>query len=158
MKKKIIIGCMMALCLAACSSCALPFEFPFGNTKDEVSVSVDEQVKMASVEQKTEDMVAIRVTDAEKGKKLIEVMQALRADEQLTFTQDSQGMVIAINGTEYAADWSGCWMLYTSDEEFSSIEWGVYEYHGAALGSAVFGEDALPVVNGEIYVWVYTKF
>ena len=158
MKKKIIIGCMMALCFITCSACTLPFEFPLGNTTDEVSVSFQEQVKIAAVEEKSEDVLAIRVTDAEKDKKLIEVMQALRTDEQLTFTQDSQGMVIAINGKENAADWSGCWMLYTSDEEFSSIEWGVYEYHGAALGSAVFGADALPVVNGEIYVWVYTKF
>ena len=158
MKKKWIVGFMTALCLTTCSSCALPFEFPFSNTTDEVSVSFQEQVKIAAVEEKSEDMVAIRVTDAEKDKKLIEVMQALRADEQLTFTQDSQGMVIAINGKENAADWSGCWMLYTSDEELSNTAWGTYDYNGETLGSAVLGADSLLVVNGEVYVWVYTSF
>ena len=157
MKKKWLVGFMAAVCLTACSACSLPFDLPFGNTTDTVSVSVEEEVKNAAVEKKAEDMVAIRVLE-ETNAKLIEIMQELKADEALTFTQDAQGMITAVNGKENAADWSKCWMLYTSDAEFSSTEWGGYEYNGVTLGSASFGADTLPVKKGKVYVWVYTSF
>ena len=157
MFKKGVVGLIAAVCLAACSACALPFNLPFGNATDEVSVSFTEEVKSATVESKSADMVAIRVLE-ETNAKLIEIMQELKADEALTFTQDAQGMITAVNGKENAADWSKCWMLYTSDAEFSSTEWGGYEYNGVTLGSASFGADTLPVKKGKVYVWVYTSF
>ena len=157
MKKKWIVGFMMALCLTTCSSCSLPIDLPFLNTSDKVSVSVQEEVKVATVQQATEDMVAILVLEETDGR-LVDVMESLQADGLMTFTKDSQGMVTAVNGTENAADWSACWMLYTSDAEFSSTEWGGYEYKGETLGSAIFGADTLPVKKGEVYIWVYTSF
>lgn len=156
MKKKWIAGFMMALCLTTCSACSLPFDLPFDvpflNTSKEVSV------KCATVENKTEDMVAIRVTDAEENTMFVDVMKSLQTGGALTFTQDAQGMVTSVNGKENAADWSACWMLYTSDTELSTTEWGGYDYDGVTLGSASFGADMLPVKNGEVYIWVYTSF
>lgn len=157
MKKKWMVGFIAAVCLATCSACSLPFDLPFGNTTDTVSVSVEEEVKNAAVEKTAEDMVAIRVLE-DTNAKLIDIMQELKADEALTFTQDGQGMITSVNGKENAADWSKCWMLYTSDTEFSSTEWGGYEYNGATLGRASFGADTLPVKKGEVYIWVYTSF
>ena len=161
MKKKWIVGFMMALCLTTCSACSLPFELPFDvpflNTSDAVSISGQEEVKAAAVEYTAEDVVVIRVLE-ETDAKLIHVMETLRADGFLNFTKDTQGMVTAVNGKENPSDWSACWMLYTSDTEFASAEWGVYEYHGESLASAVFGADTLPVKKGEVYIWAYTSF
>jgi len=67
MKKKWIVGFMMVLCLTTCSACSLPFELPFDvpflNTSDAVSISGQEEVKVATVEQTADDMVAIRVLE-----------------------------------------------------------------------------------------------
>ena len=153
MRKKWIVGFMTALCLTTCSACSLPFL----NTSDKVSISTQTEVKAAAVEYTAEDVVAIRVLEETDGK-LVDVMERLQADGLMTFTKDSQGMVTAVNGTENAADWSACWMLHTSDAEFSSTEWGGYEYKGETLGSAIFGADTLPVKKGEVYIWVYTSF
>ena len=153
MKRKWMAIFMAAVCLTVCSACALPF----GNTKDTQSVSFTEEVKIAAVEKSAEDMVAIRVL-GEPDVKLIDVMQDLKTDGFLNFTKDAQGMVTAIHGKKNAADWSKCWMLYTSDAELSSTEWGGYDYNGVTLGSASFGADTLPVKKGEVYVWVYTSF
>ena len=153
MFKKGMAGLIAAVCLAACSACALPF----GNTTDEVSVSFTEEVKVATVESKSENAVAIRVLE-ETDAKLLAVMQDLQADGQLTFTKDGQGMITSVNGKKNAADWSACWMLYTSDTELSSTEWGSYDYNGETLGSASFGANDMPVKKGELYVWVYTSF
>lgn len=158
MKKKWIAGFMMALCLTTCSACSLPFDLPFLKTSDKVSISANEEVKCAAVEQTTDTMVAIRVTDAAENTKLIDVMKSLQTDGFLTFAQDAQGMITAINGKENPADWSACWMLYTSDTEFSNSEWGGYDYNGTTLDSAIFGADMLPVKNGEVYIWAYTSF
>lgn len=68
------------------------------------------------------------------------------------------GMVTEINGKVNAADFSGCWMLYTSDEELSNNAWGVTAYEGQTLGSAILGAEALVVEVGEIYAWEYTIF
>ena len=68
------------------------------------------------------------------------------------------GMVTEINGKSNAADFSGCWMLFTSDTELSNNAWGVTAYEGRTLGSAILGAEALVVEVGEIYAWEYTIF
>ena len=157
MKKKWIAGFMAALCLSTCTACDLPFDLPFLNGEDSSSVSMQEEVKNATVEQTTEDMVVIRILE-ETDAKLIDVMTSLQADEQLAFTQDSQGMITSVNGKVNAADWSASWMVYTSDTELSSTEWLSYDYNGENLGLAAFGADLMPVKKGEIYIWAYTTF
>lgn len=68
------------------------------------------------------------------------------------------GMVTEINGKANTADFSGCWMLYTSDAELSNNTWGGTAYEGQTLGSAILGAEALVVEVGEIYAWEYTIF
>lgn len=104
-----------------------------------------------------EGVVAIAVEDAQDAKVLLDVMKLAQTEEKLTFTE-SNGMIMSINGKENAADWSASWMLYTSDKEMSTTEYGTYEYEGQTLCSATLGAGALPVVDGEIYVWVYVTF
>ena len=149
MKRKLLSLLLISCCLIGASACSLPF-----GGSDFVSVSFTEEEKKAAVELTAEDKVAIRVLKTNGEESLLSVMQALQADGGLTFTE-SGGMVTSINGKENPADWSYCWMLYTSDKETSNTEWGELDYNGAKLGSAVLGADALPVVEGELYVWYY---
>ena len=142
----------MACCLGT-SACSLPF---FGG-RDSVSVSFTEEEKKATVEQATEDMVAIRVLKTQGKECVLDVMQYLQADGQFTFTENG-GMITGINGRGNAADWSYCWMLYTSDAELANKEWGEIEYKGKTLGSAIVGANELPIVEGEVYVWYYQGF
>ena len=105
----------------------------------------------------TENVVVITVEEVKDAKFLMDIMEQAKADEKLAF-EVSNGMITSINGKVNPADWSYCWMLYTSDAELSNNEWGSVEYAGQTLGSAVLGAESLPVAAGEVYVWVYTKF
>jgi hypothetical protein len=105
----------------------------------------------------TENVVVITVEEVKDAKSLMDVMEQAKADEKLAF-EVSDGMITSINGKANPADWSYCWMVYTSDASMASMEYGTYEYEGKTLGSAVLGAEALPVVDGGIYVWVYQKF
>ena len=111
----------------------------------------------AIVEQTTETMVVIKVNEAEDGATLLSVMEALRSEEKLSFELAS-GMISSINGKANPADYSSCWMLYTSDTEMANTEWGTTEYHGNTLGSAILGADALTVIADAYYIWVYQTF
>ena len=90
-------------------------------------------------------------------KRLLTIMEELSADGALTF-KESGGMVTSINGKDNPADWSACWMLYTSDEEFSNTAWGSYLLEDMTLGSAIVGAESLPIKAGEYYVWSYQTF
>ena len=104
----------------------------------------------------TENVVVITVEEVKDAKSLMDVMEQAKADGELTY-ETSDGMITSLNGKANPADWSYCWMLYTSDSSMASTEYGTYEYEGQILGSAVLGAEALPVVDGGIYVWVYQK-
>ena len=150
MKRKLLSLLLIACCVGV-SACS----FPFGD-EDSVSVSFTEEEKRAAVELTAEDRVAIRVLKTEGEETLLSVMQALQADGALTFTE-SGGMVTSINGKENPADWSYCWMVYTSDEEISTTEMEL-EYNDSMLRLASFGANVLPVSEGELYVWYYQGF
>ena len=117
----------------------------------------DEKTVIASVERKEDTMVAIKVEKAGEDVLFMDVMEYLQEENELAF-EVSGGMVISINGKANAADWSASWMLYTSDEEMANTAWGTYEYNGETLGSAIVGAEALPVADGESYMWVYQSF
>ena len=91
---------------------------------------------------------------AEEKTTLMDVMAYLQEEKELSF-KVVDGMVTEINGTENAADWSACWMLYTSDTEMSNTAWGTCEYEGQNFGSAILGAEILPVIDGGVYIWVY---
>ena len=111
----------------------------------------------ASVVEKTDAMVVIKVEKVEEEATLMRVMETLKDEGKLDFKVVS-GMITEVNGVANPADFSSCWMLFTSDSELSNTEWGTVEYNGATLGSAMVGADTLPVVEGAYYVWSFQSF
>ena len=164
MKRK-LLSLLLITCCMGVSACSLPFgkdSETASSTETVTSVESTEptstvEEEKAKVEYATEDMLVIRVLKTEGEEKLLEVMAELQTDGAFTFVE-SGGMITTINGKENAADWSACWMLYTSDEELSNTAWGEVEYNGAKLGSAIVGAGELPVAEGQIYVWSYQGF
>ncbi len=139
--KKLLALLLTLVCALSLACCSLPF---FG--------------KAAATVEKSEGRVVITVNEADEGATLLAVMETLQEEGKLTFTMDATGMVTSIEGASNAADWSACWMLYTSDDELSNTEWGTVEYNGEVYASAVLGANALLVSEGEIYLWSYQAF
>jgi hypothetical protein len=109
----------------------------------------------------SETCIVIRTTKEVVGDKtdmvLIDYMSTLIADGKLT-CKIEDGMVTSINGINNPADFSSCWMLYTSDAENSNSAWGTVEYDGKEYGSAVSGAETLKIKANEIYIWVFKSF
>ncbi len=106
---------------------------------------------------KEETLIVIAVEEVDGEPTLLAVMEKLQADGRLTFTADATGMVTSIEGKENPADWSACWMLYTTDGEMADASFSV-EWQGESCGTAVVGAAALPVLAGESYIWNYQSF
>ena len=111
----------------------------------------------AIVEQTTETMLVIKINEAEENTTLLSVMETLRTKKKLSFETVS-GMVNSINGKANTADYSSCWMLYTSDSEMANTEWGTIEYNGNTYGSAILGAETLTVIANAYYIWIYQSF
>ena len=111
----------------------------------------------AEVVSKTDTMVVIKVNETEGFATLLDAMTYLSEEGELSFTV-SGGMVSSVEGKENAADWSACWMLYTSDTEMSNKEWGTITYEGNTYGSAILGVESLQVSVGEYYLLSYDTF
>ena len=111
----------------------------------------------ASVVEKTDTLIVIRVDDADEGVVLFNVMKDLQKQNQLQF-ELSGTMLSSLNGKHNLADFSACWMLYTSDTAMGNAQWGTYDYQGMVCLSAILGGDALTVSSGNYYVWVYVTF
>jgi len=116
-------------------------------------ISVNSKVSCRS----EENLFAIYYLEVNGEETLLQTMQDLQEKQELTF-EESAGMVTSINGKANTLDYSGCWMLYTTDDEMSNTEWGTIEYNGETLGSAIVGANSLFVVEGETYVWSYQSF
>ena len=112
---------------------------------------------MVSVATKQEKLVALYCEETDGNDMLIAAMDDLKEIGGLQF-EIVGGMVVSIGGVSNAADFSACWMLYTTDATLSNTEWGVIEYDGKSLGSAIVGAEALPLKAGEYYVWSYQSF
>ena len=110
-----------------------------------------------AVTEQTETRVVITVSKASGGATLLDCMEILQKQGDISY-EISGGMVTEINEKANAADFSGCWMLYTSDEEMSNAVQGTVEYGGETLGSTIVGAETLPVTSGEIYIWEYVIF
>jgi hypothetical protein len=128
-----------------------------GNGGGEVDSLADFEYELASGELDGAPCVSITVTSVAKKTMLTEVMEKAKQNGDFTFEM-SDGMITSINGLANPADWSKCWMLFTSDAEMSNTAWGTITWNGATYGSAVVGADALDVVAGETYVWYYQSF
>ena len=88
---------------------------------------------------------------------LIDYMETLKQKGELEFTVEN-GMILSINGIDNPADYSSCWMLYTSDAENANAAWGTVEYEGKEYGSAVCGAETLKVKADQLYIWVFQSF
>ncbi len=88
---------------------------------------------------------------------LIDYMDQLAKSGELSCTI-ADGMITSINGIENPADWSSCWMLYTSDAENANTAWGTVSYEGVEYGSAISGAEALKIKADQIYIWVFQSF
>ena len=105
--------------------------------------------------------IVIKTTQEAMGDKtdmlLIEYMEKLKEKGELEF-QVENGMIISINGIDNPADYSSCWMLYTSDETNANTSWGTVEYDGKQYGSAVSGAETLKIKPDQLYIWVFKSF
>ena len=101
--------------------------------------------------------IVIHVPEDADEMLLIDYMNLLKENGELSFEVQS-GMVSTINGVENAADFSSCWMLYTSDADFSNSAWGTVEYDGTEYGSAIVGAEVLTVKPGQLYIWAFMSF
>jgi hypothetical protein len=109
----------------------------------------------------SETCIVIKTTkEAMDGKTdmvLLDYMDILAKDGKMTCKIEN-GMVTSINGIDNPADFSSCWMLYTSDTENANVAWGTVEYEGKEYGSAISGAETLVIKEGQLYIWVYKSF
>ena len=109
----------------------------------------------------SETCIVIKTTKEAMGDKtdmlLIDYMDKLAAEGKMS-CKISNGMVTSINGIDNPADFSSCWMLYTSDAENSNTAWGTVEYDGKEYGSAISGAETLKIKPDQLYIWVFQSF
>ena len=110
-----------------------------------------------SILETNENRVVISVIDTDGKATVTNCMEYLKGNTDFSY-KISGGMVTEINGKANTADFSGCWLLYTSDTDMANAEWGTIEYNGETLGSAILGAESLIVEKDEIYVWEYVTF
>ena len=137
------LSCLLAVLLIACSML-------FTGCKGEPLVIKD-----------SDTYIVIKTTEKTlEGKTdmyLIDYMNELAENGELECTV-KDGMITSINGIENAADYSSCWMLYTSDGENANSSWGTVEYEGKEYGSAISGAEVLKLKPDQLYIWVYKSF
>lgn len=112
---------------------------------------------MAEVVETTDALVVIRVKETDEKATLFDAMEVLKEENALQF-ELAGTMLKSLNGKANSADFSSCWMLYTSDDEMGNSAWGTYDYNGTVYKSATLGGEALIVSAGAYYVWVYVTF
>jgi hypothetical protein len=88
---------------------------------------------------------------------LMDYMDKLMQDGTLT-CKIADGMITSINGIDNPADFSSCWMLYTSDAENANTAWGTVSYAGNEYGSAISGAETLKIKADQLYIWVFQSF
>ena len=88
---------------------------------------------------------------------LMDYMTKLKEKGDLEFTI-SDGMITSINNIDNPADFSSCWMLYTSDADNANASWGTIEYEGKEYGSAISGAETLKIKPDQLYIWVFKSF
>ena len=118
------------------------------------------ETKALVLESVTETMVVMKIVEAEENATALSALTKLKEQGEIefTYTESTYGAYItSINGkAEQSSGTSGySWMLYTSDTEKSSTEFGSVEYKGKTYGQASEGASTLVVKEGEYYVWAY---
>lgn len=123
----------------------------------------DGETKAVSLEQVTETMIVMKVTEAEENATALSALTKLKDDGKIDFESVNStygAYITSINGKEETSSGNSgySWMLYTSDTELSSTEFGVVEYNGKTYGQAALGADSLLVKEDHYYIWFYTEW
>ena len=109
----------------------------------------------------SDTFIVLKITQealgGETDKYLIDYMNELSQKGELACTI-SNGMITSINGIDNPADFSSCWMLYTSDTENANSAWGTVVYEGVEYGSAISGAETLKIKADQLYIWVFQSF
>ena len=118
------------------------------------------ETKALVLECVTETMVVMKIVEAEENATALSALTKLKQDGEIAFVSvdGAYGAYItSINGkAEQSSGTSGySWMLYTSDAENSSTEFGSVEYNGKTYGQASQGASSLVVKAEEYYIWSY---
>ena len=128
-----------------------------------VACEKDGETKVVSLEQVTQTVVVMKVTEAEENATALSSLTKLKNDGLIEFVAVDGpygAYVTSINGKEEVSSGTSgySWMLYTSDTEFSSTEYGTVEYNGVQYGQASLGASSLVVKEGHLYIWAYTEW
>ena len=123
----------------------------------------DGKTKAVTLEKVTETMVVMKVSEAEENATALSALTKLKEDGLIEFvSMDSTygAYIVSINGKEEIASGNSgySWMLYTSDLEVASTEFGSVEYNGETYGQASLGASLLVVKEGHYYIWSYTEW
>ena len=153
MKKTLSLWLVMllacAVLLPGCQQDKITLETPTSGANSDPSVVI------------TNDYIAIKATEelmaGATEMTLMDYMTKLKDKGELEFAI-SDGMITSINGIENPADFSSCWMLYTSDAENANAAWGTVEYEGKEYGSAISGAETLKIKQDQWYIWVFKSF
>ena len=100
--------------------------------------------------------IVIRCEETDGETTLADYMAELKTAGEIEFTIEN-GMITSINGIENPADYSSCWMLYTSDADNANAAWGTVLYDGVEYGSAILGAESLKIKADNIYIWVFAE-
>lgn len=100
--------------------------------------------------------IVIRCEETDGETTLADYMAELKTAGEIEFTT-KDGMITSINGIENPADYSSCWMLYTSDADNANSAWGTVLYKDVEYGSAILGAESLKMKEGCIYIWAFKE-
>ena len=118
------------------------------------------ETKSLVLETVTETLVVMKIVEAEEGATALSALTKLQEEGKIQFESKNGAFgayITSVNGkAEQSSGSSGySWMLYTSDDEHSSTEYGSIEYNGKTYGQAGMGASMLVVKEGEYYIWAY---
>ena len=155
--KKFLAFLTTVLLIVGCAGCGKDSDGGNANGNSESSIQkLSYQVFATQTEGKTV-RVEITILTLDGKYKLSDIMARAQEEHKMTY-ESSAGMITSINGTANAADFSSCWMLYTTDAEMANSSWGTITIGDQTLGSAIVGAEALEVLVDEMYVWEYVTF
>lgn len=108
----------------------------------------------------SDTMVVMKIQSTDGNATAFDALKSLHGEGKITFTYtvgEYGAMIESIGDKQNVSSPTEgySWMLYTSDTEQSSTEFGSITYQGQTLGQAAVGASFLKVKEGEYYVWSY---
>lgn len=144
----------LLVCLAVCLAAA----FTLGacdNDKADVHVIFKTPQEHVYILQATE-------TKGSLGDALRALKKAKKLTYETTGSEDKE-FIVSIDGFAPDAGKNEFWAIYTTLGEYNGVsysttEWGSFELEGKELGSASFGINGMPLIEGEVYVLAISSY